>query len=128
MGFEYSIFRVNRERKPFLSVTMADCDLKTFRSGGPGGQHQNKTETGVRIIHRASGAVGESREHRSQLQNKHAAWRRMAAHPKFKVGLNRQIWHGGIVPEQKVVKDMNPSNLKVEGKRDGKWVPIDECE
>lgn len=115
-------------KKPFLSVTMKDCDLQTFRSGGPGGQHQNKSETGVRIVHRASGAVGESREHRSQLQNKQAAWRRMAAHPRFKVWLNRQLWYGGILPEQKVKQDVAPQNLKIEGKKNGKWVPIDECE
>ena len=69
-------------RKPFLSVTMKDCNLKTFAAGGPGGQHQNTANTGVRIIHRASGAVGEARDSRSQLQNKHAAWRRMAAAPE----------------------------------------------
>jgi len=111
-------------RQPFLSVTMKDCDLQTFRSGGPGGQHQNKSETGVRIVHRASGAVGESREHRSQLQNKHAAWRRMAAHPRFKVWLNRQLWYGGALPEQRAKRDMNLSNLKIEGKKNGKWVDI----
>jgi len=63
----------NQDRKPFLSVTMADCDLKTFAAGGPGGQHQNTSNTGVRITHRASGAVGEARDSRSQLQNKQAA-------------------------------------------------------
>jgi hypothetical protein len=118
----------SNSRTPFLSVTMKDCDLQTFRSGGPGGQHQNKSETGVRIVHRASGAVGESREHRSQLQNKHAAWRRMAEHPKFKVWLNRQLWYGGALPEQRAKQDMNLSNLKIEGKKNGKWVPIDESQ
>jgi protein subunit release factor B len=73
----------NNSRQPFLSVTMKDCDLKTFAAGGPGGQHQNTANTGVRIIHRASGAVGEARDSRSQAQNKKAAWRRMAAHPRF---------------------------------------------
>lgn len=35
-------------RKRVLSVTPADCILQTFRSGGPGGQNQNKRDTGVR--------------------------------------------------------------------------------
>jgi protein subunit release factor A len=65
-------------------VTIKDCDVQTFRSGGKGGQNQNKRDTGVRIIHRDSGAVGESREERSQLQNKRTAFRRMAETPRFR--------------------------------------------
>ena len=56
-------------RELLFRVTMKDCDRQTFRAGGKGGQNQNKRDTGVRIIHRASGAVGESREHRTQGQN-----------------------------------------------------------
>lgn len=66
-----------------FSVTKADFDIQTFASGGPGGQHQNKTESGVRIVHRDSGAVGESREHRSQHQNKEAAFNRLVKSPAF---------------------------------------------
>lgn len=54
-----------RKREKLLSVTLADCDVHTFSAGGPGGQHQNTSNTGVRIIHRESGARGESRETRS---------------------------------------------------------------
>lgn len=112
--------------EPILSVTLKDCEVQTFRAGGPGGQHQNKNETGVRIIHRDSGARGEARDSRSQLENKRAAFRRMTEDPKFKVWLNRQLWFKGIVPEERVKKDMQEKNLKVEGKKDGKWVPIEE--
>lgn len=72
-------------RQKILSVTMADCDLQTFRAGGSGGQNQNKRDTGVRIIHRASGARGEARDERSQWQNKKLAWRRMFEDPKFQL-------------------------------------------
>jgi len=72
-------------RQKILSVTMADCDLQTFRAGGSGGQNQNKRDTGIRIIHRASGARGEARDERSQLQNKKLAWKRMAATPQFQL-------------------------------------------
>ncbi len=41
----------------------------TFRSGGPGGQHQNKTESGVRYTHLPSGIAAESRTERSQHKN-----------------------------------------------------------
>jgi len=114
-------------REKLFSVTLADCDLQTFRAGGPGGQHQNKTETGVRIIHRASGARGESREERSQLQNKKKAWRRMTEDPKFKIWLNREIFRrqGKASPEELVKQDMIPDNLKVEVRENGRWVVIE---
>ena len=79
------------ERKAKLfTVSIKDCDVQTFCAGGKGGQHQNKTETGVRVIHRASGAVGESRETRSQLTNKRAAFTRMARSLKFQLWVRRQ--------------------------------------
>ena len=67
-----------------FSVSIKDCRVDTFRTGGPGGQKQNKTSSGARVIHEASGAVGESRTERSQLQNKKNAFRRMAESDKFK--------------------------------------------
>jgi peptide chain release factor 2 len=54
-----------------IEVDVRDEDLKrqTFRSGGPGGQHQNKTESGVRYIHIPTGVAAESRSERSQHKN-----------------------------------------------------------
>lgn len=54
-----------------------DLKVDSFCSGGPGGQHQNKTATGCRITHIPSGLVGECRETRSFHQNKKTAWRRL---------------------------------------------------
>jgi protein subunit release factor B len=106
--------------KPILSVTLKDCEVQTFRAGGNGGQHQNKTDSGCRIIHRPSGARGESREERSQLQNKRAAFLRMAKSTKFRVWLNQQL--ALETPEERVAKDMDPKNLKVEVKDEkGRW-------
>ena len=73
------------ERVRILSVTIHDCEVQHFRSGGKGGQNQNKRDTGTRIIHQASGARGEARDERSQLQNKRLAFRRMAESPAFQV-------------------------------------------
>ncbi|MFB9957006.1 peptide chain release factor family protein [Cellulomonas denverensis] len=72
------------DRAPILTVTIRDCEVQTFRACGKGGQHQNKTDSGVRVIHHPSGARGESREERSQRQNKRAAFERMAHSPAFR--------------------------------------------
>ncbi|HKX32191.1 MAG TPA: peptide chain release factor-like protein [Blastocatellia bacterium] len=55
-----------------------DCDLEFYVAGGPGGQHRNKVETGVRLKHRATGIVVTATERRSQSANRDAAYQRMA--------------------------------------------------
>jgi peptide chain release factor 2 len=52
-----------------IEVKPDDLERETFRSGGPGGQHQNKTESGVRYRHLPTGVVAESRTERSQHKN-----------------------------------------------------------
>lgn len=56
-------------------IVLRRCDLKraTFRCGGPGGQHQNKTESGVRWTHEPTGISAESRSDRSQHANNRIA-------------------------------------------------------
>lgn len=55
-----------------------DCDMEFFVAGGPGGQHRNKVETGVRLTHRPTGLVVTATERRSQSANREAAYERMA--------------------------------------------------
>jgi peptide chain release factor 2 len=54
-----------------IDIVLRDDELKrdVFRCGGPGGQHQNKTESGVRYTHLPTGVSAESRSERSQHKN-----------------------------------------------------------
>lgn len=109
-------------RELVLTVTLADCEVQTFRSGGKGGQNQNKRETGVRVIHHPSGARGESREERSQLQNKKTAFRRMAESKEFTAWVRRQAGEDALMIA-KVERELWPDRTKVELKdEDGNWI------
>lgn len=54
------------------------CEIEFFIAGGPGGQHRNKVETGVRLVHRPSGITVTATERRSQRANREMAFERMA--------------------------------------------------
>ena len=52
---------------------LAECQEEFFNAGGPGGQHRNKTESGVRLTHPPTGVTVSATERRSQVQNRGAA-------------------------------------------------------
>ena len=56
-----------------------DTDVEFFIAGGPGGQHRNKVETGVRLVHRPSGISVTATERRSQAANREMAFARLAS-------------------------------------------------
>ena len=56
-----------------------DCDVEYLRASGPGGQHRNKRETGIRLLHRPSGTVVMATERRSREQNLSVAFERLAS-------------------------------------------------
>lgn len=117
-------------REKLFSVRGKDCEFQVFRAGGKGGQNQNKVSSAVRCIHHPSGAVGESREHREQLQNKRKAFERMAKSPKMQAWIRVMV--ARITGREAAIKEevdrlMNPRHMVVEGKKNGRWVPIEEA-
>lgn len=112
------------QRTPLFTTTIKDCEIQTFRSGGKGGQNQNKVESGVRIIHHPSGARGESREHRDQLHNKRAAFRRMGESKEFKSWAQNVAlkMRGQKTLEDRVNEQLTDDKIMIETMVDGKWV------
>lgn len=122
-------------RDLILSLRKSDFVVTPFRSSGPGGQHRNKTATAIRIVHPASGARAEATEHKSQDQNKKAAWKRLRESDVFQTWLRKAIAEASLTAQQKraledatlrrVEQQMNPKLILVEVKdEDGNWVPM----
>jgi len=111
-------------KEKLFSLSKKDFIIQAFKASGPGGQHRNKCSTAIRITHKASGAVGESSNSRSQYTNKKLAFKRLTKSGKFKVWLNRTILEliEGETIEEKVEKMMK-EKIKVEVKDGkGRWV------
>ena len=56
---------------------LEQCELRTQRRSGPGGQHRNKTSSGAFLLHQPSGVVAEATERRSQAENREVALSRL---------------------------------------------------
>ena len=82
-----------------VEVNPADLEIQTYRSGGAGGQHVNKTESAIRIIHKPSGIVVECQEERSQHKNKDKAMK-MLYSKLYEAAMKEQT--GKIAEQRKI--------------------------
>jgi protein subunit release factor A len=75
---------MSREPQPFPipdsdEELLSQCRVETFRAGGPGGQHQNTTDSAVRLVHLPTGIRVTARDERSQHRNRALALLRLKA-------------------------------------------------
>lgn len=60
-----------------VDTNISDVTLQSYRASGPGGQHRNKVETAIRIIHNPTGLIVTASDGKSQAQNKKKAWQKL---------------------------------------------------
>ena len=112
-------------KKKLFSVTLKDCRVDYFTVGGHGGGGKDTSNSGARVTHIASGAVGRAVDTRSAQKNRRLAFERMAATKTFKawvkITASRLITGKSI--EDIVDDQMEEKNLKIEVKDEkNRWI------
>jgi len=93
------------------SLLLKQCEMFFGRHSGPGGQHRNKVETAVRIVHQPTGIEVSAGERRRQIENRRVAIRRLRL--KLAIQTRRDIGR----------RDVRPSSLWA-SRRQGKQLSV----
>lgn len=84
------VYPENESDSEEIEVKYTDLRIDTYRAGGAGGQHVNRTESAVRITHIPTNITVQCQNERSQHQNKNQALRRLKLKIKSLLLLNKQ--------------------------------------
>jgi hypothetical protein len=87
-----------------IDALMRECTLTRGRASGPGGQHRNKVETHITIVHNPTGIEGQAGERRLAKENQSVAIRRMR--------LNLATEHRVFVPDGEIRSDLWKSRCR----------------
>ena len=111
-------------RELLFKVTRADFDETHYRGSGNGGQHRDKTSSGVRLVHRASGALGKAADSRDQPANRTAAFKRLRETTEWRLWFNEMclVSQGRKSVQQQVEEAMAPENIVTQVLEDNRWV------
>lgn len=111
-----------------LSKENGDFIVEAYKGGGKGGQHRNKTMSGCRIKHLASGAIAESCVERSFFQNRKVAFNKLINSDIFQKWLKYECAkRTGSISDAKEYAEReinNPNHLKFEVQENGRWVEV----
>jgi hypothetical protein len=94
-----------------LEKLRAECTVERVRRSGPGGQHRNKVETGIVLVHVPTGVRAEASERRSQAENMAVAWQRLRVRLALTVrrptpgGEPSALWQSRIVGQGLAVNE-----------------------
>jgi protein subunit release factor A len=98
--------------------------LSTYKDSGPGGQHRNKTSSGVRIIDRVTGIMVECCDTRSQFENKEIAFFRLVEKLKSHYEEEERVLRARVSKEVQNIRTYKGND--VIDHRTGKVYPLDQ--
>lgn len=97
------------------AIREGDVRFEAFRAGGPGGQHQNTTDSAVRATHGPTGLRVVAREERSQHRNRDIALRRLAELVEIRAALERGALQDEAQRRHDALERGNPVRVLREG-------------
>lgn len=104
-------------RELILSITKKDFDIQYFSGKGAGGQHRNKHQNCVRMLHRDSGVSATGQSSKSRQANEREAFNTIVKSKEFETWRKMEVSHRlatGSSVREAVRLSMREENLKIE--------------